>query len=233
MATITISGDLISHVRFALDASLKQALTGNVARHGNNAYSHHAFPAYVSAVASVEAFVNEQLLGASSRLLLRDSPLWLIQNDALDKLDLKMKLILVPQMLFNQTFDISAQPYQDFDLLVKLRNDVVHYKLRDNPPKYLSSLEDRGIAITSDSMVELGADYPWPSKLSTTEGIRWAHNTACAVVNKLVSFIPDKNRDFLGSTSVNFKALPKSKIDEWFSKNDALLDDTKEEKTKV
>ena len=55
-------------------------------------------------------------------------------------------------------------------------------------PKYVKVLAQRGIALTA---CPKGADYAWVHKLSSSEGIRWAHNTACKTVQALVSLIPD------------------------------------------
>src|SRR5262249_49692078 len=96
---MTISGDLIAHVRFILYNALNHAISGNVARYGINAGARFAFSAYITAVASVEAFLNEQLLGPVAQMLFRDSSLWSIKYD---KLEIQTKLIIVPQMLFGR-----------------------------------------------------------------------------------------------------------------------------------
>ena len=68
LITASISHDLIEDVRLALRTSLDLALTGKVRRIGNyNSYTPHAFSAYIAAVASVEAFVNETFLGWQCR----------------------------------------------------------------------------------------------------------------------------------------------------------------------
>jgi hypothetical protein len=214
--TITISGDLIRHVRLILDMSLEYALTEHGVRHGHNAYSPHALPAYVLTVSSVESLVNETLLDSSARLIWRDSPLWKLKTDFLEKIDLLTKLVLVPQLLFDKSFTSNKQPLQDFNLLLKVRNDIVHYKLRSEP-KYLQPLVERDIALSS-AKAEGSADYPWPSKLSCTEGIRWAHNTSCAVVNTLVDFLPQEGRDGLSLSYLaqNFQPIPETYVIEWF-----------------
>jgi hypothetical protein len=220
---ITISGDLIAHVRFLLLFSLKRALSDDVARHGINAAASFAFPAYITAVASVEAFLNEHLLGYTARMFFRESPLWSIDYE---RWDIGTKLIIVPQILFGVTFDKGAQPAQDFLLLVRVRNDIVHYKMQENPPKYIADLSQRGIALTSDHLRNGGPDYLWPQKLSSTEGIRWAHNTACKVIHKLVEFIPEEHRDILGSLAVNYEEIPVTHIQEWFNRHDGVTNDT-------
>ncbi len=79
--TMSISGDMIRHVRSILDMSLDYALTGRGARHGYNAYSPHALPAYIIAYSAVEALVNETMLGSMARSLWKDSALWNLKRE--------------------------------------------------------------------------------------------------------------------------------------------------------
>lgn len=218
MASVSISGDLIAHVRTCFELSLEYVLTGEGVRHGMNAYTPYAFPAYVSAVAAVEAFLNEQLLGEFAKVVLSDSPLWNLGKDSLEKIELKTKLIVIPQVLFGRSFTPGSAPYQDFALLIRVRNDVIHYKMGSTPPSYVQPLSDRGIALTTDK-AHGGVDYVWPHKLSSTEGIRWAHNSACRTVNALVGFIPLEHKGALSSTARNFEEIDDSDVRSWFEKH--------------
>jgi hypothetical protein len=211
--TATISPDLIFSVRSTLDLSLSLAVKGSVRRIGINSYTPHAFAAYVASVAAVEAFVNETFLGWMCRSSFKESALWDIPNDTLEKTDLLLKLVLVSQLLFGKKFERGKQPLQDFALLCRVRNDVVHFKMQFQEPKYIRSLCDRKIALV-DEADEVG---PWPHKLSSSEGIRWAHNTACAVVHQLVSFIPPNERDNLGHLAANFAHISEAEVEAFLS----------------
>lgn len=219
VSTASISGDLIGHVRTCMDLSLDYIGSGRGVFNATNAFTPHAFPSYVCATASVEAFVNEQMIGQLAQAVLRDSPLWsLLEDGSLEKMDLLPKIVIVPQVLFGKSFRRDAQPFQDFRVLVRVRNDLVHFKMGMEPPKYLRLLAQRGIALTAPSASE-GADYDWPHKLSSTEGIRWAHNTACRVVNELVQFIPDEHRKIIiGAMAENYREISDSEIREWMTK---------------
>jgi hypothetical protein len=180
--------------------SLQYAESGMGIREGTNAYTPHAFSAYVSAVSALEAFVNETLLSDSARFLLKDSPLWDIDGGTLEKMDLGVKLVLIPYLLFQKTFKRSEQPYQDFALLVRVRNDIVHYKMQKTSPKYVSQLVATGVALKQDHIV-------WPSRLSCVHGIVWANNAACKVVHGLVALVPEEHRSILVPTASNFQLL--------------------------
>ena len=219
---VTISGSLISDVRTALDLSLQYDLTGKGTRHGVNAYTPHAFSAYVSAVASIEAFVNEIFLGSDICLnIYQTSSLWDLDRDALEKMDLLAKLIIMPKLLFGISFSRDKQPFQNFSLLVKVRNDIVHYKMKSGVPKYLADLAQRGFAISSG---DSSADYPWPWRLSCSEGIRWAHNTACSLAQGLVNFVPDEHKDVLAPHAGNYLEIPDDRVRQWFTEHGLTIE---------
>jgi hypothetical protein len=99
-----------------------------------------------------------------------------------ERVELKDKLILVPYVLFGQSFSKGEQPYQDMALLIRVRNEIAHYKMKQASPRCFTDLDQRGIS--------LGEKNTWPKRLSSVQGIRWAHNTVCRTVRQLVSFIP-------------------------------------------
>lgn len=213
--SVSISGEFIDHVRKLLSDSLGDSLTGKFARHGTNAATRHGLSAYILAAASIEAAINESLLGPMTKKLYQDCELWNLGVDWLKSVELTKKLLIVPQMLFGQTLDAARQPHQDFCLLVRIRNDLLHYKMQPHVPKYVRYLTERGIALKASNTE--GADYAWPHKLSCTHGILWAHNTACDVVSKLESFIPEDKRSFVFPLSANYKRIPESYLDQWYA----------------
>lgn len=64
-----------------------------------------------------------------------DSPLSALEpleeliGDAADRAKLVDKVLVVPKLLFGKTFSRGEQPYQDFVMLVDVRNDIVHYSM--------------------------------------------------------------------------------------------------------
>lgn len=213
--TVSISGNLIGHVRKILDESLIDSLSGKAARHGTNAATLHGLSAYILAAASIEAVMNESFLGGMTTSLYKECAIWKMGNDWLKSLELTKKLLLVPQMLFGATFEVGSQPYQDFCLLVRIRNDLLHYKMGYDIPKYVRHLTERGIALTACNRE--GADYAWPHKLSCTHGILWAHNTACHVASKLESLIPEDKRSVVFPLSENYKRIPESFLEQFYA----------------
>jgi hypothetical protein len=188
LASVTISSDFIAHVHSIFWRAIDTVKYGHVSREGMNIFTSNASPAYICCVAAVEAFVNEVFFGLPTFLELEQGPLGSVERGWLERLDLRHKLVLFPQLLIGKTFDRGGQPYQDMSNLIRLRNKLVHYKMENTAPPYLRDLESRGIALVSDTE---GADYIWVHKISCTEGIRWANNTSARTVHKLVEMIRD------------------------------------------
>jgi hypothetical protein len=206
---VSFSTNFISHVRMLYTLALEQRMSGKVSVYGINSYTNYAGPAYISSVASVEAFLNEITFGPMTEALYKDSALYRLDQDWLEFLDIRPKLMLIPQLLFNSTFSRSVQPYQDFDILVAVRNDFVHYKMHKNPPRYLKALEERSIALPHHKE----AAIVWADELSSSEGIRWAHNTSCRVVQALAQMIPEEHRHFLATLATSFAEIDTSYVE--------------------
>ena len=103
-----------------------------------------AFPiaAVLHAASSLEAFLNEEL---EQRCTLE--PHWKPSIQAIERVEFQNRWFVVPQLLFNRTFDKDAEPFQSFRALVKLRNELVHYKpvtrSFDFLPAFARDLESR------------------------------------------------------------------------------------------
>src|SRR5439155_18734314 len=82
--------------------------------------------------------------------------------DALQEIEesrgsLSLKYLIASQTLSGATFDKGSNPYQDFAILINLRNDLMHLKPRDSflqpengpleiqPPRYIKGLQQRGL----------------------------------------------------------------------------------------
>jgi len=109
----------------------------------------HAATVHILSAAALEAHVNAQahsLLGGGKvpnggKLL-----------EHFGHLRLDGKWLLLPRFLGKQGFDPGAQPFQGFTGLVKLRNDLVHYKLKKEDWKSLELpgfIEDLGLNLPS------------------------------------------------------------------------------------
>jgi hypothetical protein len=172
------------------------------------------YPAYFTAVASVEAFLYEYYLGICAKWAFKDNPLWYIPDSDLERWELQKKLLLIPQFLFRKTFDKGAHPYQDMQVLIQVRNYLAHYKMYEKAPKSFADLEQRKITLQDQ---QPGATFTWPVKLSCTEGVRWAHNTVCNTIKELLSFADDfpLGKEIFNEYQV-YEPIPESAIIRWY-----------------
>jgi len=186
--TTNISSGLISH----LNDLYVTSLTEIILRNGNliNGYTKHAIPAYIIAVAAIEAFINEMFLSPVGRKFLKNAPENAAFWNALENTSLIDKLAFVPQLFFGQTFDKVRQPYQKMKNLIALRNELAHYKMNFKSPSCFRDLQQQKIALNEK-------DKPWSYNVSSLEGIRWARNTICETIQTLSSFATQETHPIL------------------------------------
>ncbi|MER5638861.1 hypothetical protein ABT095_18090 [Kitasatospora sp. NPDC002227] len=98
-------------------------------------------------------------LSAGERRSLTDLTGMLDRNDFLDKFQ------LVLHLLGKQPFDRGAQPYQDAQLLVQLRNVLVHYK-----PRWRPGGDDSGQSIQASGLTKGLADRKFSLNPFTGQG---------------------------------------------------------------
>jgi hypothetical protein len=213
---VSFSSNFLSHVHYLYLVALEERKSGKVLVYGINSYTSYGGPAYISSVAAVEAFLNEFMFYPMTKHFYKDAPLYRLDQKWLEQLDVRLKLVLIPQLLFNTSFDRSTQPYQDFDILVSVRNDFVHYKMHKGPPKYLKVLEDRSIALPHHEQ----AAIVWTDQLSSSEGIRWAHNTSCKVVQAFAQMVPEQHRNFLATFAMGFFEIGDSEAQKLVASSD-------------
>jgi hypothetical protein len=158
-------------------------------------------PALVSLVFSVvaiEAFLNEAAEMATGFLDIPSEP----QGVALfvecmadaERSSLESKLALANWTLAGKKLDRGTQPYQDFALLVRLRNDLVHFKANEaygqsaTPEEFHKALIQRfgSRNLLADDM-ELGS---WTYAIETKAVANWCCKTAACVVVDFVSKVP-------------------------------------------
>ncbi len=172
----SISPDLVEHLRKLLSMSLDEIVSKKRSRMGINGHTRYAIPAYIIAVTALEAFTNEMFISPAGRSFYKgpEPESW----DVLERNGLSEKLIQLPRMYFGRTLQKGVRPHQDVQLLVSLRNDLVHYKMQFEEPRYITVLRKRGVIL----------DMPnasWMSKALTSNGILWAHNTVCLIIQAL------------------------------------------------
>ncbi len=178
---VSMSSDLITYLRDLYVTAITEIVIKNGDSDNLNGFTKHGLPAYIIATSAVEAFINEMLLSPVGRIFFQkvsdDNKYW----EWLEKIDLPYKLILIPQLLLNRTFATDKPPYQDMKTLIKLRNELIHYKMAFTEPNFIKDLKQKKIALD-----DVGTT--WTHNVSSLRGIFWAHNTICATIQEIISF---------------------------------------------
>lgn len=194
MSTVTISGSLISYTRQLYRDGLKVLTSGNVIvkKKERNGFTDLALPAYVMSVAAVEAFTNEVYLGSTARSILNGSSLFELRQEWFEEVDLREKMVLIARLVCGAQLRKGEQPFQDFAMLIRVRNEIVHYKMEDTTPAFVLDLNQRSIGLGTKPPQGVEGKFvqPWVWEISSVEGIRWAHNAACRMIQKLVELMP-------------------------------------------
>lgn len=206
-ASVGISSYLIEHVEKLYSIATDKVRGRDDSESKGPHHTPLAIPAYILAVAAVEAFLNELYLSSFGEMILGVKMLTGAAKP-LEQLDLRAKLLLVPHVAFGRALEANRQPYQNMTLLIQLRNELVHYKMGMRPPTAVNVLAQHGIAVRVSPEEEQGGPHPWAHRVSTLEGIRWAYNTACQTAVALLDLIPDDKRERVEMFRRNFREIP-------------------------
>ncbi len=205
--SITISGLLIGNAYRAYERCVEDRLSGNVFTTEDNNLSFHAIDVYILSVTALEAFINEVCFGGPKIRMINGAP---VPRDQIEDLELKKKYYLLPLLLWGKTYERGARPYQDFEMLIRIRNDLIHYKMRhyhrDNEPKYFKILSERDALLSSPHP---DADFAWVFKIFNSKGALWAYNTACRMAKELLRLADQQTQGVWSQmVDINFREIP-------------------------
>lgn len=168
--------------------------------------------AIVFAAAAGEAFINEiaemapmkfghlpELGNAPDQI---DSLGRLLDETERSKGTTKLKYMVAKVALTGKSYDKGLPPFQDFSLLMDLRNALMHMQLdRINSvepakvdiqyPAVVSKLRSKAILAVVEGDDTNNAIVSWLSRVSTPAAARWACNTTAAIVKDVADSIPD------------------------------------------
>ena len=180
------------------------------AKHDRSHESNEPLISIVFAAAAGEAFINEigELAAQSSGLLseLGPEPAQ-VQNLArlLSEVEdargtTNLKFLLGKLALTGKTFDKGANPYQDFAILIDLRNSLMHLKFDRiesvkinevcvHHPGMINNLRSKNVLAQFED--DRNAIASWLLRVSTPAVARWACNATAGIVKDVVESIPD------------------------------------------
>ncbi len=182
--------------------------------------------AIVFSAAALEAFINEAAILAEQPLLtgVPEEPdsvgTFAELIGEMERTPVELKFMVTRAVFAEQVYDKGAQPYQDFGLLIELRNALLHLRPRDifefspvtgmsvQPPKIIHKLRSKNILARPEAVT----GGPWIRWISTPAAARWACNVAAKMVHSVMEVVPEgqfKNELELsyGSYSKHFRPV--------------------------
>lgn len=211
----SISGRILNQLFSLYKQGIYQLGSGKVLKEGINGYCDSAISAYPLAVIIWEAFLYETILSGMNLRLNNGSKINSIPTENIDNWDILTKSIVIPDLLYDKTFNKGAQPFQDMSHLVSIRNSIVHFKYNHPNQRTLSAIRDLSqrnffFDHTKNVVLEPNQSIPlqdWTTTISTTEGIRWAINTISKMAYQLNEIIPEHHRHLIAGSATNFKTI--------------------------
>lgn len=207
----SISEPLLFHLRFTLRYGIQEQARRDRLRYGVNGFTEHALAAYPLAIAAWEAFLYQTLLSPRARAAYSDAPLWRTPEEEIDGWSVQTKTQLVPSGLIGKSFDESCMPFQDFKLLISVRNAITHFKMRPEEPSPVKNLAQHGVLLRPDKW-----GLAWTHRLCCTEGIRWAITTLAKMSKGLWDMFEDERARSEGLLHL-IQAVELSDVRSWYA----------------
>lgn len=166
--------------------------------------SHRAIRSIVFSVIALESFLND--LEATAEVLSNDRPSGkyaralrdLLQGLENERVPLREKFQSLMTFLASRSFNKGENPYQEFNLLMNLRNEIVHAKaakvsidkgnpLDARPFSLVVALAERGLCIRPERF----PTQSWSSYFRDDQRVAiWAHDTAVSMIISIYDNIP-------------------------------------------
>jgi len=163
----------------------------------SNNISNDALVAIVFATSTLEAFMSQAV--STMKLLTHLHPKFELFANLIGELDskeigasLKIKYNMAHWVVCDKPFDRGSEPYQSFDLLVNLRNMLIHLK----PDKMASEKIDKLLRQLKAKKLISGYNpmqrMTWVFFVSTPIVAKWACNTTAKMIQEFWKHTPDE-----------------------------------------
>jgi hypothetical protein len=195
------SAALFDQAKYALKSMVDRGVAER--QHGQ----WDALVAIVFSAMTLEAFINEfGDLAASPLASSPENPASInmagtaLKELAKSRAPVQLKYLWAKWILSGQQYDKGIQPYQDFKILIDVRNEIVHIKRLDlyevtpagtNPliqPPFIESLDGRGILADVSGVTP---EASWMERLQCLVSARWAFDTTANMIDSLIAATPD------------------------------------------
>ena len=170
--------------------------------------------AILVAATATEAFINElsHMLSTLDALGKQAPPTtsvdWKAIGELLEQLEnshvqVTVKYLLASILLPKDALRKDDLPYQDFDMLIDIRNDFAHPKAQVRPPKYFDTFVNRKWTYNAKTdEVQLAG---WMFQLETPEVARWACRAAHNIIWDIVERFDGTSEPLIQSLHTRLK----------------------------
>jgi hypothetical protein len=159
--------------------------------HRINGFTSHALSAFMLTASIWESLLNWAFCSVWTRIYFGDAVAKRVVSlgDDLDRLSLLKRTYVLPLIAFEKSFDKSSSPFQDLQVLVGIRNQIVHEVQGRAPEKEIEVLRSRGCLLHDGERPRYPSDeQSWQNDISTLESIRWCLNILPPLVEELINF---------------------------------------------
>jgi hypothetical protein len=113
--------------------------------------------------------------------------------------NLVARIQVAKSLLSGQRYNPGAELFQDVNMLLKVRNALVHprpQKIHGSPnskdfgtqyPNFINHLQNKGLIAS----VKDGPAQSWYSLIETPKIAKWAYETSCSIIEDLINSFPD------------------------------------------
>ena len=163
---------------------------------------------YVLVATSLEAFINDFCQHKIDEIKWTDREAYWLKGlkEIIDRrIGIKLKWRLVPQLLWQKAFDENQTPWKDFNVLINLRNWLLHYKMEYLPPgkvprslshiKHLLSSESQYAKEPHTLTEALQESETLIDRMCNLKMAQWAFNTGVKMIEKFLEFADQESRD--------------------------------------
>lgn len=201
----------------SLAAQACQEMEEDVTTDGSKVSPATALSAILFSILAAEAFINELAEAASRNAVLLSSPGTDTHDDqlladlatVLHELEdgrgpITLKYHMTRKVLAGETFAEGEAPFQDFADLVKLRDELVHPRHRDETDKYghvqprsrvVRNLQQRGLTTTKGrGPGEPPGGISWVQEIESVGVARWAYSAAKEIMVAILETLPEDTR---------------------------------------
>jgi len=166
-------------------ACIGDRLAGRYLANADNNLSWHALTTFVMSAAALESLVNELCFMYSFWPSNPRKP----ELASLSEKPVRQKYLDLPSYLWAKTYDQAKTPYRDFNVLVDIRNEFMHYEMGLSPDERTQRIDgylrSHGLLFYNDKPYNYIVGMP---QYFNAKAALWAHNTACQMALKLREF---------------------------------------------